>query len=138
MRAGEGGRHALPLRLVGDDRAGQALQDLLDEVAADGEVRLPVAGVGGVDGLPVVEEGVDAFGEGVAELLAAGPDGVAEGVVFLLGDLADRGDGVDAVAVEQEEPVLVVDVGEERGGPVDLDDQGSPPTNVPWMPPVLR
>ena len=89
------------------------------------EHRLPIP-FGERSALPagVMQKAHQAFREHVAELLPRGPAGIRERVVLLLMDFAELRHHAKPHRVEKEEPVLVVDVREERVDTTGIDKQG--------------
>ncbi|GIF44178.1 hypothetical protein Axi01nite_84890 [Actinoplanes xinjiangensis] len=98
--------------------------DLLDQAQACRQEAAPVVRPRG-DRQTAIEPGEDPLGQDVAELLPAGPARIGKRVVGLLQRPAHLADRAEAGIVEQEEPVLVVDLRKERVDPVRRYRQGT-------------
>ncbi|MFD5829302.1 hypothetical protein [Lentzea sp. NPDC060358] len=90
------------------------LDGLGDEGSSPREVSGPVLDVGLPQRSALVQEPEQPFGQDIAELLHAGPLDAVEGVVRILHRYAGDRCGAQLFVTKEEEPVLVVDVGEER------------------------
>src|SRR5256714_6624388 len=119
----ERGEHPSPLAGVNVVPFGCAVDDVQDQRGAVGEEPPPVPLVRVLYPLTVVEQREDSLGEVVPELLATGPLRIGERVVGLLVRRTELGDRAQPDVVEEEQPVLVVDLGKERLDPVHPDGE---------------
>src|SRR5690242_4417217 len=107
--------------LLRGDRAERLLDagpDVLDERQPGRQESPPVAVIGIGDLAAIVERGEESLGEDVAELLTPSTDGTGEGVVRLLERDSDLAHRPEHRLSDEEEPVLVVDLGKERVDPI--------------------
>src|SRR5487761_1074103 len=74
----------------------------------------------------LVEQPVDPLGQHVTQLLVPGPFRSSKRIIRMLDDLAgNRGGLYPFVAIQQEKPVVVVDVRKERVAPPYIDGERS-------------